>query len=64
MLVLAIKNGETFYIGENKVVLLGFQNGKVRVGVDAPREVPVDRGVVRDRKIKESRSCSTATNAA
>jgi carbon storage regulator len=44
MLVLTRKAGEKIWIGDNVcVTVLDIGGGKVRVGVEAPREVPVHR---------------------
>ncbi|NMA91971.1 MAG: carbon storage regulator CsrA [Firmicutes bacterium] len=44
MLVLTRKNGESLVIGENITIkVISAENGSVRLGVDAPREIPVYR---------------------
>lgn len=44
MLVLSRKVGEKIYIGETIVVtLVEIDRGKVRIGIEAPRDVPVYR---------------------
>jgi len=44
MLILTRKVGETITIGEDiQVKVLSVQGGKVRLGIDAPREVSVNR---------------------
>lgn len=49
MLVLSRKAGERIVIAENVVVTVVETRGdKVRLGIDAPREVPVHRGDVAD----------------
>lgn len=50
MLVLTRKPLETLFIGENicvTVVRLG--DGQVRLGIDAPREISIVRGELRER---------------
>jgi carbon storage regulator len=50
MLILSRKAGEKIMIGDNIVVCIaGIQNGQVRIGVDAPRELPVHREEVFER---------------
>ncbi len=50
MLVLARKVGEKIIIGNSIVVeVLKSQGGRVRLGVDAPREVCIFRDEIRDR---------------
>ncbi len=55
MLVLSRKQDESILIGKDvEVVVLGVRNGRVRLGIKAPREVPVHRGEVA-QSIAESR---------
>ncbi len=52
MLVLSRKAGETIRIGEKgelSVVILGVKGNQVRIGVDAPRNMPIHRQEVFDR---------------
>ncbi len=50
MLILTRKSGETITIGENiQIRVLGVKGGQVRIGVDAPREVSVNREEVFER---------------
>ncbi len=50
MLILTRKSGETITIGENiQIRVLGVKGGQVRIGVDAPREVSVNREEVHAR---------------
>ena len=47
MLVLTRKHDETVVIGNDIVVtVVNIEHGKVRLGIDAPRDVPVHRGEV------------------
>ena len=51
MLVLSRKPGERIYIGDDVVVsVIASGNGKVRLGVEAPSHISVDREEVRLRK--------------
>lgn len=44
MLVFRRRTGESFYIGNNiEVEVLEIENGQVKLGVRAPREIPVLR---------------------
>ena len=44
MLILTRKSGETITIGEEiQVKVLSIKGGQVRIGIDAPREVNVNR---------------------
>lgn len=46
MLVLSRKQGEEIVIGNVRVVVVDIDRGKVRLGIEAPREVRVDRGEI------------------
>jgi carbon storage regulator len=55
MLILTRRAGETFRIGDDIVVTICAINGNsVRVGVSAPREVPVHREEVYQRLMAEA----------
>ena len=44
MLILTRKVGEVIMIGEDIVVkVLGVRSGQVKIGIEAPRELPVHR---------------------
>lgn len=45
MLVLSRRHGEQILVGDNVVIkVLAVSNGRVRVGIEAPRDVQVRRG--------------------
>ena len=47
MLVLSRKKNEVIHLGDNvKVVVVEIRGDKVRLGIEAPKEVPVHRGEV------------------
>jgi carbon storage regulator len=49
MLVFSRKPGESFVIGEEiEVVIFGFDNQQVKVGVRAPRHIPILRKELQD----------------
>lgn len=51
MLVLSRRIGEEIIIGRNvRLIILEVKGHVVRVGIDAPANVPVDRKEVRDRR--------------
>ena len=51
MLILSRRNGESFIIGENiKITVLSQRSNQVRIGIDAPRDLPVFREEVLDRR--------------
>ena len=61
MLVLSRKLGEKIHIGDNiTVTIVDIDRGKVRIGIEAPREVPVFRHeLVADRQSEAvSLACS------
>lgn len=44
MLVLTRRVGETLIIGDNvKLTIVGVKSGQVRVGIDAPKEIQIQR---------------------
>jgi carbon storage regulator len=49
MLVLSCKVGERIHIGGMTVEVISHKNNKIRLGVEAPPEVPVFRGKVYER---------------
>jgi carbon storage regulator len=57
MLILTRKVGETICIGNDiTVTVLGVQQGQVRIGVTAPKQVAVDREEIAIRKVQNPRS--------
>ena len=53
MLVLTRKPGETVATGQDiKVTVLSDRNGQVRLGILAPRDVPIAREEIADRDRK------------
>ena len=55
MLILTRKSGEIITIGENiQIRVLSVKGGQVRIGIDAPREVSVNREEVHARVQAES----------
>lgn len=54
MLILTRKNGETIRIGESiAITVLEIKGTQIRLGIDAPRDVIVDREEVALRKKAE-----------
>jgi carbon storage regulator len=54
MLILTRKSGETIRIGENiAVTVLEVKGTQIRLGIDAPKEIVVDREEVALRKKAE-----------
>lgn len=55
MLVLSRKINQSIVInGDIKVVVIDIRGDKVRLGVDAPEEVAVDREEIHDAKSREA----------
>ncbi len=54
MLILTRKVGETLMIGDEiEVTILSLKGNQVRIGVNAPKEVPVHREEIYDRIKRE-----------
>lgn len=54
MLILTRRTGETVMIGhETSVTVLGVKGNQVRLGINAPKDVPVHREEVYERIRKE-----------
>jgi carbon storage regulator len=55
MLILTRRVNEAIRIGEEiTVVVLGVKGNQVRIGIEAPKELSVDREEVRERKEHEA----------
>jgi carbon storage regulator len=55
MLILTRRPHEAVMVGKDvKIMVLGFKGGQVRLGIDAPPDVEVDREEVRLRKKQET----------
>jgi carbon storage regulator len=54
MLVIVRKPGQEVLVGDNcRIVVMGIDGQRVRLGFEAPRELSIDRLEERDRKRKE-----------
>lgn len=59
MLVLSRKISETLVIGNDvKVTVLGIHGNQVRLGVSAPKEIPVNREEIHNR-IQQEKQATT-----
>ncbi len=55
MLILTRRSGEALHIGDDVIVtVLGVKGNQVRIGISAPRSVPVDREEIFERKRGEN----------
>jgi carbon storage regulator len=60
MLVLSRKSNQSIMIGsEIRVIVVGFDGDQVKIGVEAPRHVPVHRFEIYEQ-IRRENSCSAA----
>jgi carbon storage regulator len=56
MLVLTRREGEAIRVGNLTIVVVSTANGKVKLGIEAPRSIPVLRTEIVDRQVaKETR---------
>lgn len=56
MLVLTRKEQEVIRIGDDiRIIIVEFQHGKVRIGIEAPANVPVHREEIWERIKSEGR---------
>lgn len=51
MLVLTRRVGETLIVGDNiKLTVVGVKSGQVRLGIDAPKEIQIQREELLERE--------------
>ena len=61
MLVLTRKAGESIVIGSQiRITVLEMQGRQIRLGIEAPSEIPVHRGEVSERIKEENEQAATA----
>lgn len=62
MLILSRHVGETIVIGDNvRITVMSVHRGTVRFGIAAPRDIPVDRLEIHERKAAEKLAASTGS---
>ncbi|MCO6456157.1 MAG: carbon storage regulator [Pirellulaceae bacterium] len=64
MLVLSRRENESIVVGRTITIkVVGIRGNKVRLAIDAPQEVPVDRAEVRERMEREGWLAERAVEA-
>lgn len=62
MLVLTRRTGELIHIGDNIILkIISVEDGRVKIGIDAPREIAVDREEIYLRKKQSKEENKNAT---
>lgn len=62
MLILTRRLGEKVIIGGNVIIsVLGIKGGQIRIGIDAPRDVQVNREEIYLRILKEQEALSDSS---
>jgi carbon storage regulator len=64
MLILTRRPQEAIRVGDEVVItVLGVEGSKVRIGINAPRHITVDRQEVYERKQREAQSSADETSS-
>lgn len=51
MLIVRVKQNEPIYIGDNIKIVINFESGRFKIGVEAPRDIAVEREQVREARL-------------
>jgi len=54
MLIVRVKSNEPIYIGDNIKIVINLESGRYKVGIDAPREIPIERESVREARLNRT----------
>ncbi len=64
MLILTRKTGEGIAIGDHiKIKLLEIRGGQVKIGIEAPNQIPVHREEVFERILEENKKAAQDTRS-
>ena len=64
MLVLSRKIGQSIVVGDDiRIVVVGVDRDQVKVGIEAPRDVPIHRSEIYDEIRSRRRSTSPEANS-
>jgi carbon storage regulator len=64
VLVLTRRVGEKLIIGENvTVTIMGVKGNQIRIGIDAPRDITVNREEIYQRILKEREGLNSARHS-
>ena len=63
MLVLSRKKDESLIIGDNiEITIVEIEDGRVKLGIDAPKNIEVNRKEVFDKIMEENKSATMKTH--
>jgi carbon storage regulator len=65
MLIITRRVGEAIFINDDiKLVVLGVKRDQMRIGIEAPKEIPIDREelYIRKQRDKETRCVNDSRN--
>ncbi|MGB3367255.1 MAG: carbon storage regulator CsrA [Acidaminobacteraceae bacterium] len=63
MLVLSRKKDESLIIGDNiEITIVEIEDGRVKIGIEAPKSIEVNRKEVYDKIMEENKSATMKTH--